>query len=168
MMSTWNRLRAPEGFSLVEVALALGIVSFCLIATVALLPHGINQIRISREDSAATRCLDQIAASIRGASVNGNKWVASGTYSNLAWTVGGDDVQYTFSDLSSVGIPGASPGEARLVARVEITPPSDAYSTGKALVSVAWPSQAGWEVATKKGTIAEGVRSTRMEFLPRQ
>lgn len=46
-----NSLRT-KGFSLVEVVLALGIVAFAVVATIGVLPVGLQSMRASRDDSA--------------------------------------------------------------------------------------------------------------------
>ena len=58
------KLRA---FSLVEVTLALGIASFCLIAVFGLLPTGLNSIKASLAQTAATNLLTAIDADLRAA-----------------------------------------------------------------------------------------------------
>ncbi len=54
-----------NGFSLVEVVLALGVVSFALLAIVALLPAGIKNNKISTEETRATCLLTTLEADLR-------------------------------------------------------------------------------------------------------
>lgn len=53
------------GFSLVEVAMALGIVSFALLSLVALLPVGIKTNQISSEETRAAFILSTLEADLR-------------------------------------------------------------------------------------------------------
>jgi uncharacterized protein (TIGR02598 family) len=60
MMNRHNTTNA--GFSLIEVVIALGIFSFCIVAIVGLLPVGMNSVRsVSNENNAI-----HIASSIEG------------------------------------------------------------------------------------------------------
>jgi uncharacterized protein (TIGR02598 family) len=61
------KLRRPfrSGFSLIEVTIALGIATFCLVALFALLPMGLNQNRDTIEQTVATSIAANIAADIR-------------------------------------------------------------------------------------------------------
>jgi prepilin-type N-terminal cleavage/methylation domain-containing protein len=62
-----------RGFTLVEVALALGVVAFCLVAIFGLLPVGINSNRNSIEQAAANNIARAIVSDLRATPV------ASGT-----------------------------------------------------------------------------------------
>jgi uncharacterized protein (TIGR02598 family) len=53
-----------RGFSLVEVTLALAIVTFGLIAIMGLLPSGLLQVRESASEGVATNILNDLAAEI--------------------------------------------------------------------------------------------------------
>jgi uncharacterized protein (TIGR02598 family) len=61
-MMTMRRTASNAGFSLIEVVIALGIFSFCIVAIVGLLPVGMNSVRsVSNENNAI-----HIASSIEG------------------------------------------------------------------------------------------------------
>ena len=53
------------GFSLVEVALALGVAAFCLVAIFGLVPVGINSNKASIEETAATNILTSVVSDLR-------------------------------------------------------------------------------------------------------
>jgi type II secretory pathway pseudopilin PulG len=59
------RRPSPSGFSLIEVTIALGIATFCLVALFALLPIGLNTNRDTVEQTIATSIAANIAADIR-------------------------------------------------------------------------------------------------------
>jgi type II secretory pathway pseudopilin PulG len=63
-------IRNPRpAFSLIEVVIALGIASFCLITVFALLPIGINTNQNAFEQTAAAGIASAIAADLRGSPV---------------------------------------------------------------------------------------------------
>lgn len=64
-MRARKRRRRAGGFSLIEVALALGIVSFALLSVVALLPIGISTNRASAEEFHASNLLSFLSADLR-------------------------------------------------------------------------------------------------------
>ena len=59
------RSRSIAGFSLVEVTLALGIASFCLIAVFGLVPVGVQTNRNATSQTTATNILSGVIADIR-------------------------------------------------------------------------------------------------------
>ena len=56
--------RLPCGFSLVEVTLALGLMSFAVTTVLALLPVGLSSIRQSIDETVRTQISQQIAADV--------------------------------------------------------------------------------------------------------
>jgi uncharacterized protein (TIGR02598 family) len=60
-----RRYYRAEGFSLVEVTLAVGIAAFCLIALFGLLPLGIQTNQSSISQTAAASVLSSVAADLR-------------------------------------------------------------------------------------------------------
>lgn len=158
--------RGLHAFSLVEVTIAIGIASFCLLAVVGLLPVGLGTLKVSRDEAGAARALHQIAQSIRSATVDADgNYVASGAYTNVTWTTTGT-ASMTLNGLSLSGLPTSSGVDQRLIARVELTPPSNTSATGKALVTVAWPKRATWNGGASKWTNAQGSLSTWVIFRP--
>ena len=159
---------AAAGFSLVEVMLALGLTTFCLIALLGLLPAGLQTMKETQERAAAAACLEKIAAAIRNTSPSGGKYTAPGGWSSLSWSIGGPPVTATFTNISITGDPVTTMADQRLVARVRIVPPGNALSSGGAQVSVAWPNRATWEAGTSTWSHALGSLSTWVVFTPAQ
>lgn len=151
----------PRAFSLVEVAMAMGIASFCLLAVVGLLPVGLDAARESREESGAARCLEQIAQSLRSAERTSGGFRASGAFTNLEWAPA-TGLASTMTNLSLEG-PDSEPAEQRLVARVEIAP-QNGGPVCQALVTVAWPNRVTWEASTSSWKNAQGSLSTWVIF----
>ena len=158
-------------FSLVEVVLALGIVSFCLIAVIGLMPVGLKSVKNANEQAGAADVLNAIAESLRTAvSTNSTNYSNSfaGT-NNITYNVGDtNSVIVTWTKLTMEGAMETPPSSPkRLAASLIITPPSNSTSPGRALVSVAWPAQANWNPTTQVWANAEGSITSGIQFLPR-
>jgi uncharacterized protein (TIGR02598 family) len=180
-----------RGFSLVEVTLALGLVTFCLLALLALLPAGLDTVKESQDEAAAVQCLERLAAAIREApqeaSVPG-RYRVIGAYGNsldaggnpynsnpkIEWDLNAAGVvQVDLDKISAGGFPAPNAAEERFRARVEVTPPvyrANAnpvqYQPGRAFISVAWPTQAKWNTATYSWENAQGSVQTTVVLLP--
>lgn len=162
-----NARRQSSAFSLVEVTLALGIVTFCLLLLMGLLLVGLNSMKASRDEAAAVNCLEQISDSIRsGLITSGTSYHAAGAYSGITWTLGAAQTSLAVDNLSASGFPTTSTTEQQYIGRVEITPPSDRGSPGTALITVAWPRQAAWNTGTHKWDNAQGSVRTWLVFIP--
>lgn len=148
-------VRKKNSFTLVEVVLALGIMSFCLLPLIGLFSIGLDTLKNSREEAAAAVCLNQIAEAVRSAPVNAaGAYQALGIYTNLSWS--NQSVLYPMSDISLCGIPTTIDSDKRLAAYVNITPPIDAMTSGLAFITVAWPNRAQWNDTTKKWSREQG------------
>lgn len=157
-----------KAFSLVEVTLALGIVSFCLISLIGLLGTGLNSVRASRDNAAAGACLERIIQSLDAAQVDasGTNYQAVGAYSNVSWSLGESAQTYDLTGLSPSGLP--SSDDPRFVARVEISPPEGIMTSGSVLIRIAWPSSATWDEPSKSWKKAQGSLSSWLVLLPKQ
>lgn len=154
-----------RGFSLVEVTLALGLVTFCLIAIFSLLPVGLNSAKSSAEEAGAAALIAQIASEIRSASTNtAGQFVTTGP-APLTWNYGSSVV--LTNRLSLSGTPGGM--MERYASRVEIIAPTNALSSGTALISLAWPAAGtvAWNSSQTNWTGAQGTLSTRILFIAR-
>ncbi len=159
-----------RAFSLVEVVVALGLVTFCLVSIVGLLPVGLKVVKNSHEESAAANALNQMASAIRDATSDTNTpgaYGAVGAFSSMTWNLGGGAANFSNS-LAMNGQPAPTSSDARLVAHVEIVPPADAMSPGRARISIAWPMSAKWDAASSKWTKSEGSISSGIQFLAGQ
>jgi hypothetical protein len=56
-----ERQISAAGFSMIEVALAVGVMGLCLLAVIALLPTGINAQRSARDQARGASALDMVA-----------------------------------------------------------------------------------------------------------
>jgi uncharacterized protein (TIGR02598 family) len=74
-----SRLPAARGFSLVEVTLALAIVATVLVALLALLPYGMDQVREAKSTLIQSRIANELVGEIQVAD-----WGSEPGYSKLA------------------------------------------------------------------------------------
>jgi prepilin-type N-terminal cleavage/methylation domain-containing protein len=68
------RSRAQRGFSLVEVVIALGVASFCLLTLMGLLVVGINGSSMSAQQSVAVNIATAVATDLRATPLNGQNY----------------------------------------------------------------------------------------------
>lgn len=155
-------------FSLVEVTLALGIVSFALVAILGLLPVGLKLVKNADEQSGGGVVLTSLAEAIRSSRTTNN--------TNFTWTFDGQDYAYTVGQngtvttiIDNLNLEGVrdSAAEKRFTARVEIIPPATLAAVGRGTLSVAWSAQANpiWDSAAKSWTKADGALTTGIQFL---
>lgn len=158
-----------SAFSLVEIALALGVMSLCLVSLFNLLPVGLTAVKRADDEAGAANCLQYLSNAIRYASVDThNNYHALGDYNDIVWFCGGVDATSHYSSLSMGGVPTSTVMDQRFAAIIVIHPPADNMSSGTAMISVAWPSRAAWVAAKNEWINAEGSISTWLEFLPNQ
>ena len=159
-----------RAFSLIELMLAVGIVAFCFLALIGLMPVGLASVKNSREQAAAAGVLDQVASAIRAAaSTSGSpgSFRGSGQYADLAWTLGGATVEAEYAlSLGGVRTTAANAGFGRLRVHVRLLPPADGFSRGSALVSVAWPLSSQWDAGRGEWDKAKGSVASWLVFLP--
>ena len=184
-----------SGFSLIEVVIAIGIVSFSILAVVGLLPVGLKTVKNANEQAGAANVLNAIAGAIRSATPTSSPVPGSPTKYN--WDFAG--ISYNFTVGSSANnqpiiipnltmeggnvLTGSDP--ARLSACVILTPPSmvsgtspmvtAANSPGTVLISVAWSANPklipttslvnGVTTITWSGS--DGSITTGIQFLPK-
>lgn len=148
-------IRRRDAFSLTEVVLALGLVSFCLLAVVGLLPVGLKSISRAHEESAAANALNQISEALRNAVDDSGTYTAVG-FPAINWQRGAS-VKTVTVPLSLGGQPTNLSG-ARMLAEIKLTPPPDRASPGCAQIAIFWPPE-----GSARDSIACG-----LQFLPKQ
>lgn len=157
-------------FTLTEIALAVGIIAFGLIAVLGLIPAGLNTLRYGRDELVAANFLRSVSDGLRGAERMGTNFPATyhggGVLTNLSWTIGASTpVAQTLTNLTSGGAPAARPEDALLNARIVVQPSPDGRSASSAFVSVAWPAVAEWD--GQKWIKEQGQISSHIVFLPK-
>lgn len=163
-----------SAFSLVEVTLALGIVSFALVAVLGLLPVGLKSVKNANEQAGAANVLNVLASSLRMASsTNASIFTTRFADKDIEYVVGGSPTNVVWSNLTLEGSQEDATGNPakRLSARLEILQtPADLSTPGRAIVSIAWSAQAnpGWDSSVNKWIGADGSITSGLQFLPRQ
>lgn len=159
--------RAASGFSLVEVTVAIGIVSFALLAVVGLLPVGLKSIKSATEQSAAANTLTALAESLRSAqSTDGTNYSFAFGGSTKDFKLGETNLPpWTWTNLDLGGA--TNTANRRIAARLEIreTPSADGSTPGRASVSVAWSAHPGLTYGTNgRWENADGQMVSGLQF----
>lgn len=169
-----------SGFSLVEVVMAIAIVSFSLVAIVALLPVGLNSIRSSREEAFAAQVLESLSNSLQGGfPVAGTPGQYAGlppfddalNGGRVEWQLGQSPQNGQTILIGKDGRPTTDTNSAKLVAFVRILPPRDLLSAGIATLTLAWPASAirtpvAWQNGLPQYSNAQGSLQTVTYFIP--
>ena len=149
--------RTKNGFSLIEVVLALAVFSFAVIAVVGLVPSGLVSLQSSSADSLALNVLQDISQDI---ALTTQAPVTSRTSPRYKIPVPipstatpPSPLTYYFNDG---GVLAASNTTARYKVTVTIIPPG-AIAGGGAYQATQVYLRATWPAAAKPGTEAGGV-----------
>lgn len=171
-MKKWGTtLRTAKfGFSLVEVTLSIGIISFALLAVVALLPVGLKSLKNSAEQAAGAEVLQGLSEALRHAATDDgtNYAVVFNNTTNTFTADGGASEVWSWNNLSLEGVNDFS--NRRVVARLKIlkAPSADRLHAGRAVASVAWSAMGNptFDSDTHSWTGAEGTLTVPLQFLP--
>ena len=158
------------GFSLVEVTLAIGIVSFALLAVVGLLPVGLKSVKNANEQAGAANVLNVIAGSLRSASsTNRANFSSQFAGQTVAFAIAGSTTSNSWTNLALDGSLETATSPKRLSAVVNIYPASSVTTPSRAVISVAWSAQSapGWNSTTQRWTNADGSLTSGIQFLPK-
>lgn len=154
----------PRAFSLVEVALALAIVSFAMLAVMGLLPVGLQSVKNAAEQASAANVVNTAAEALRQSVRSpGGSYVFSflGNHTLALQT-------YTWGNLTLEGF--EDPPTRRLAVAIQVHQlPSDTQP-GRATVSAAWSALSPnmtWSASAQKWNNADGSVTTGIQFLPR-
>ena len=118
-------------FSLVEVAIAVGIAAFCLISIIGLLPKGISANKESLKTTEASAIIETLFADIRSAAAGSNSFIY-GINPNLS--------QVTTRYLDRTGQEKVeSSADLRLIVTVE-APPTGVIAPSFVRAELVWPA----------------------------
>ncbi len=134
-----KQARTHNGFSLVEVVLALGIAVFCLASVFALLPIGQSSNKDTLRETAAASLAASISTDLRATPVGGGNSPYFGLAIPAAGATGTTNSFYVNDD----GVTNASPSgtSATYLATVVLTPPvSASRAATTAMILVTWPA----------------------------
>lgn len=124
--------RRTAAFSLVEVVLALGVASFCLMAVFALLPIGMQSNRAAVGQTASTAILSSVVADLRATP-------AAGSSTQFKISKGSTTTLYFDSEGRASS---AIRADSRYRVTVTFRSPAFKYSPTFAHVAVTWPAAA--------------------------
>lgn len=146
---------SPHAFSLVEVAVAVGLVTFAMVALFGLLPTGLQSIRESKGQANASLGIERLALSLRQAEEDGaGRMVAAAPFGGeIEWEASPVNIGFL---LDESGRPTDNAAVARLTVRVDLYPPSTPFGKTRAMIRMAWPAAAEWEADREVWTKADG------------
>lgn len=159
-----------SAFSLVEVTLALGIVSFVMLAVFGLLPVGLKIARNSKDQAAAAYVTGLIANGLRaGATTDGTNYQGGFGNQTINYVLGGPSADMTWNNLTLDGIPETNAPSGQLAAVLSLIPPRSRTEAGRAVISVAWSAQANpaWDAGSQTWTKADGSLTSAIQFIPK-
>ena len=137
-----RNLRRQAGFSLVEVALALGVAAFCILPVVGLLDIGYNANRASIRQTAAASIAAAISTDLKATPAS----AVSSPYFGLPIPASGAMPATTNLYVQDDGtvLPALSSARPTFLATVVITPAisATALGAGYARILITWPALA--------------------------
>jgi uncharacterized protein (TIGR02598 family) len=140
-----RRIRRPLGFSLVEVTVALGVASLCLMAVFALLPIGVQTNRTAIGETAASSILAAVTADLRSTP----KTNAVSTQFGISFTAAAPSPLYFDGEGSFSPTLGPT---SRYRLTVTIPPaPAGAFAPTLLHLRVSWPAAAS--IANSSGSV---------------
>lgn len=141
-----NRASAngSHAFSLVEVTIALGIASFCLLVAFGLLPIGMATNRDSIEQTTAASLSSSIVADLRSTPFGMTNSTSSPRYGVVFPAVGsGSQVTSLFlTPDGSTNSPTGSTGSPLFRATITVATPATGRAASTGRVWVTWPAMA--------------------------
>jgi len=156
-------------FSLVEVVIALGIVSVVIFGVMGLIPSGMKMFRDSNDQSGGANLLNSLSDSIREAvTTNGTNYSWTYNGSNYGYVINGAPVTNTLTAVTLQGGAATNTLDQQLKAVVVITPPPTLWSEGSAMISVAWPASVGatWSATSQAWSGVNGWATLGIRFIP--
>ncbi len=152
-----NRKRRA-GFSLVEVAIALGIAAFCLVALLGLLPLGLNSTRAASEETLAMNIATAVIADLKSvpnlSGTSSSSPQVSKLYQLSLPLPGASSVPTPFLVTETGKITTAANNDARYLVTMTMTAPPNNLSVSNQLqptlvnIRISWPAQASLQNAS--------------------
>jgi uncharacterized protein (TIGR02598 family) len=146
----FNRAKQPQAFSLVEVVLSLGIVSFAFLVMAALVPVGIQSTKDSLEETGAIDLLSNLIADRKASAFA----ASSNNYSLSPLTTAMSFTSNAFG-VTATNTPTANFGQSVFRVTYEITPPqAGSLNPYQIYFKISWPAPA---VAAPAGYVEQTV-----------
>ena len=131
------------GFSLVEVVLALAIMSFCVIVLLAILPVSLTSIKNATEETAGINVISTIVSDLKSTPVTN---AASSIYHLTLPTAAATTKTFVVDQAGAV-LAGANASGARYSVTITFNAPT-AQNTVTGMAKVTWPAQAAIPIGT--------------------
>jgi uncharacterized protein (TIGR02598 family) len=145
-----ERRLTNNGFSLVEITLALGVMAFCLVAIAGLLPVGFTTTRSSSEETLASDLINAIDADLRTTPTTASQ--------SPSFKVSTSGESTFYIDNSGSVVPENS---ARFRVYAQLTPAASGTKTATfGRIVVSWPAQQD-DIAKAAGSIEAHVALDR-------
>lgn len=138
-----------SGFSLIEVVIALGLVSFCFIGIIGLLPAGLNQQSNATRSTSATQLAMSVATDLRALATSTSGSTASERFGLTANS--SNTPQIVFASDTLTPLPSAQGASYRI--KCTQVPSSGSMQKQQFHVVVDWPVTSGTNAAAGGGRI---------------
>lgn len=138
-----------SGFSLIEVVIALGLVSFCFIGIIGLLPAGLNQQSNATRSTSATQLAMSVATDLRALATSTSGSTASERFGLTANT---NTPQIVFASDTLTPLPSAQ-GASYRIKCTQVPASSGSMQKQQFHVVVDWPVTSGTNAAVGGGRI---------------
>lgn len=173
------------GFSLIEVVLAIGVIGFCLLAVVGLLPTGLNGQRSAQEQARATSAINMVASAVESLRFTARDGSGNATWafpqyfsdnpnpSSNPTLVKVTDVpaEYTFfvSDGGLIIPAGDTTSTKRQTLYVKVYPPAIEGRPVQIYAAIAWPYKPSDSNTTTPSQMAgrEGFLDSYIAYTPK-
>lgn len=145
--SRWRRLRLISAFSLVEVVLALGVISFAIVAILGVLPVGLQTGHSAQDETRAAQIAQAILASIASQAPNQFDNVQVQLNDNQNSTVplhlNATETATLYGDNDGKLVPTLTAAAYKVIVTTNSSPPGfDAGYANQVTVRVIWPANA--------------------------
>ena len=141
-----KRFTVEEAFSLVEVVLALAVMSFCLIVLLGILPVSMTTIKNSSDETAGINVISTIVSDLQSTPATTN---VSPNYQLPLPTAlsGGNQAQVLYTDGAGARLSGANTSGARYKVTIILGNPTQ-QNTVNGVAQASWPAQAAVPTST--------------------
>lgn len=150
--STRFERRSSAAFSLVEVVLALGLVSFALLALMGMIPVGLRQHSVSTEEVRALELITAVASDICNSTETNNTSKQFKVDITAPSGNGGQIYSPFYVDENFKAV--SNPSEARYSVAVTYTQPATNTVPAYMRVVVAWPGSSATFSSTGPGGLS--------------
>ncbi|MEO8205162.1 MAG: prepilin-type N-terminal cleavage/methylation domain-containing protein [Chthoniobacterales bacterium] len=151
---------SKRGFSLTEVTMALGIISFCALGVMGMLPIAVQSYRLTYDQTQAAHILNDFVTGFQapvpaGGSLPNLAYTLPYPYTNgqVKWTNNSSAITVTnFYTTDAAFVTNSTNSLTRYKLVATVLPPNNGYG-GRVYATIAWPANAAY-VGSTNGTNA--------------